>query len=59
MIIPVMAKPTIIAINGEVIRGIIILFIIPPTSIISNPPAAMPAPINPPMRTCVSDIGNE
>ena len=31
----------------------------PPTSMISNPPAATPAPINPPMRTWVSEIGKE
>ncbi len=47
-----------IAMNGEVSRGIMILLIMPLVLIISKPPAATPAPINPPIKTWVSEIGN-
>ena len=37
--------------KGEVIKGITILFTIPSNCMISHPPDATPAPINPPIRT--------
>lgn len=47
------------AMNGEVINGMMILLIMPPVLMTSDPPAAAPAPINPPIKTCVSEIGKE
>ena len=59
IMIAVIMYATTMAMNGEVSNGITIFLIMPPTSITPKPPAAIPAPINPPIKTCVSEIGKE